>query len=55
MIISLSIWENTNSHCKEEFLESPSFFMKNSTWDYLAWSDNFNKHLITFIPFQIVF
>lgn len=24
-IISLAVWENTNSHCKEEFLELPSF------------------------------
>lgn len=52
---SLYIWEKTNTHCKEEFLELPSFFMKKSIWIYLTRSDNFNKHLITSIPFQIVF
>lgn len=52
---SLYIWEKTNTHCKEEFLELPSFFMKKSIWVYLTWSDNFNKHLIVSIPFQIVF
>lgn len=52
---SLYIWEKTNIHCKEEFLESSSFFMKKTVWVYLTWPGNFKKHLITSIPFQIVF